>query len=351
MANNVFNVQQLVAIYLFRNDETVSELRKILTDAWRLGTTPWRYMRLRQQRTNGQVPIIILFYHRIANQHPNPWSMDFSTFREQIDWMSERFDMVSLEEAQNRIRGGFNDRPAVAITFDDGYSENCEQGLPYLIERKIPVTYFVTTEHTTKQLPFPHDVEENVELPVNTIESLRALANAGIEIGAHTRTHANIGEVTSPAELFDEIITATREMEELIGRKMRYFAFPYGQYCNLNVDAFRLLKEAGFEAVCSAYGGFNDIGDDAFHLQRIHGDPDFARMKNWLTYDPRISRTDRYDYHNIEGTTDWRTWLDESNKDIAKAPQKKAASQQVDSVDKKEQQLDDSEPATVNKNC
>ena len=131
---------------------------------------------------------------------------------------------------------------------------------------------------------------------VNTVEALRALDQAGIEIGAHTRTHPDLSKVTCPKELVDEVITSAREMEKLIGRKIEYFAFPYGQVCNLNPLVFEMLRKAGFLGVCSAYGGWNDIGSDAFHIQRIHGDPDFARMKNWLTYDPRINKVERYDY-------------------------------------------------------
>lgn len=316
-------------------------LRNILTDIWRLGTGPWRSYRIRQLRQSSSVPIFVLFYHRIANTHPNDWSMNFATFRQQIDWMRERFDLISLGEAQRRIRSGANDRPAVSITFDDGYAENCEQGLPYLIEKDIPVTYFVTTEHTSKQLPFPHDVSEGTPLPANTIESLKALANAGVEIGAHTRTHPNIGGMESPEQLFDEIVTATRDMEELIGRKIRYFAFPYGQYVNLSVDAFELIREAGFEAVCSAYGGWNDIGGDAFHLQRIHGDPDFARMRNWLTYDPRIARTVRYDYSPLPtaAPTDWRSWLDGSHGGVPSAVAERVATSPI--AETQESPIDD----------
>lgn len=291
----------------------VSQLRNILTDLWRLGSSPWRLVRLRQRRFLRNVPIFVIFYHRVANQHPNPWSMDVATFQEQILWMKDRFDMISLDEVQRRIASGTNERPAVSITFDDGYAENCEVALPFLIEENVPVTYFVTTEHTTKQIPFPHDVEEGIELPVNTIESLRALSNAGIEIGAHSRTHPDLGALSDPDTIFDEVISAAREMESLLGKEIRHFAFPFGQYTNLNVDVFKLLKESGFKSVSSAYGGWNEVGGDAFHIQRIHGDPDFARMKNWLNYDPRIARVNRYDYSDSKSTINWTPWLEQEN--------------------------------------
>jgi peptidoglycan/xylan/chitin deacetylase (PgdA/CDA1 family) len=118
---------------------------------------------------------------------------------------------------------------------------------------------------------------------------------AGVEIAAHTRTHVDLGQIHDEDRLVDEVLTAAKELETAIGRKVRYFAFPYGQFPNLNPRVFSMLREAGFLGVCSAYGGWNDVGSDAFHLQRIHGDPSFSRIRNWLTYDPRLGHVQRYD--------------------------------------------------------
>jgi hypothetical protein len=60
-----------------------------------------------------------------------------------------------------------------------------------------------------------------------------------------------------------------------------------------------MAKQAGYEGVCSAYGGYNFPGDDAFHLQRIHGDDDMLRMKNWLSVDPRKLAVLRYPYQRL----------------------------------------------------
>lgn len=265
-----------------------------LIQAYRLCSLPYRQFRWINMARRGAVPVIVLFYHRIADDHPNKWSMSRADFTKQIDWFQNNFDLVDLEEAQNRMRNGSNHRPTLAITFDDGYAENCEYALPLLIERKIPATYFVTTHHIANQAPFPHDLERGCPLPVNSIDSLLALDLAGIEIGAHTRSHVDLGEITDERVLVDEVITASLELEAMIGRKLRYFAFPYGQTANLNGKVFGLLHSAGFKGVCSAYGGWNEIGADPFHIQRIHGDPNFERMKNWLTFDPRIGSVKRY---------------------------------------------------------
>lgn len=270
-----------------------------LIRAYRLSTTPYRQFRWFNMSRKGQVPVIILFYHRVANDHPNPWTMSKNDFLTQINWFQENFDIVSLEECQHRIMSKRNSRPTLAITFDDGYAENCEFALPLLVERRIPATYFVTTDHTFNQKPFGHDLDRGCPLPTNMVKSLVDLDRAGIEIGAHTRTHPDLGSITDERTLVDEVVTSTFELEAVLGRKIRYFAFPFGQTNNLNDKVFGMLREIGFLGVCSAYGGWNEIGQDAFHLQRMHGDPNFERMKNWLSYDPRIKNVKRYVPENV----------------------------------------------------
>jgi peptidoglycan/xylan/chitin deacetylase (PgdA/CDA1 family) len=301
----------------------MSNWKTKLIQAYRLCSQPYRQFRWANMARQGSVPIIVLFYHRVADDHPNPWTISRSSFLEQINWFQEKFDIVDLEECQRRIASGNNTRPTLAITFDDGYAENCEYAIPLLVERKIPATYFVTVHHTTNQQPFPHDVERNQPLPTNSPESLVAMDRAGIEIAAHGRTHADLGKITDEQVLIDEVIASSLELEAILGRKVRYFAFPFGKTANLNDKVFGMLREAGFKGVCSAYGGWNEIGDDSFHLQRLHGDPNFERMKNWLTFDPRIEGVSRYTPQNenfdrqlfqaaIESAKHWADYSDGS---------------------------------------
>jgi peptidoglycan/xylan/chitin deacetylase (PgdA/CDA1 family) len=133
-------------------------------------------------------------------------------------------------------------------------------------------------------------------LAPNSVAQLRQLVEAGVEVGAHTRSHADLGRITTHSRLAGEILGCREELQQRLGCAVRYFAFPYGQFENLNVEAFRLSRAAGLAGVCSAYGGYNFPGGDSFHLQRIHGDPHFPRFRNWLTLDPRLLSVRRFDY-------------------------------------------------------
>jgi peptidoglycan/xylan/chitin deacetylase (PgdA/CDA1 family) len=234
-------------------------------------------------------PVQILFYHRVANEHPNDWTISTRAFAAQIDWLRTKFDLVSIAEAQRRIAAGQNRRPTVCITFDDGYADNMRFAVPLLLRRRIPFTYFVATDQVLNGRPFPHDVARGQPLKPNTLEQLRGMIAAGVEIGGHTRSHADAGRLPHD-ELVHEISGCKQDLEDALDCNVRYFAFPYGQHCNLSSEAFAVARDAGYEGVCSAYGGYNFPGDDPFHLRRIHADPEMVRLRNWLTIDPRKLR-------------------------------------------------------------
>lgn len=257
---------------------------------------PYRWRNRRRWQHTGNAPVLVLMYHRVADDLATPWTVSNAVFERQIDWLRANVDLVSMAEAQRRIREG-NRRAAACITFDDGYADNCDSALPLLIRHRIPCVYFVTSRNVIDQRPFDHDVKRGAPSPPNTIEQIRALADAGIEIGGHTRTHADLGQIDDPAALRDEILGGADDLARMTLRPVRYFAFPFGQKPNLSGLAFRVARDGGLAAVCSAYGGFNFPGDDPFHLQRFAVDNDLVRLKNWCGVDPRkLCKHPRFDF-------------------------------------------------------
>jgi peptidoglycan/xylan/chitin deacetylase (PgdA/CDA1 family) len=270
--------------------------KRVLLSAYVAGSMPYRRWAARQAADSGRAPIVVLFYHRVADDRPNPWTISCRQFDWQIEWLRSNLEIISLAEAQRRMRSGDSRRAAACLTFDDGYADNCLHALPLLVKERIPCTYFVASSYVLEGKPFPHDLERGEPHPPNTLEQLRSLAAAGVEIGAHTRTHPDLGRIQDDQRLYDEVIVSARELSAAVGRPLRYFAFPFGQRRHLNRAAFRLARDHGFAGVCSAYGGYNLPGDDAFHLQRVHADPEPARFLNWLTIDPRKRRVPRFDF-------------------------------------------------------
>lgn len=270
--------------------------KSLLLNLYYHASLPVRWWNDHCLRAEDRAPLMVLYFHRIADDDATPWTISNTLFARQIHWLQRHFELISLEETQRRIRSGANDRPAVSITFDDGYSENCRHAIPLLVRERIPCTYFVTAGNVLEGRPFKHDLLYGLNLDPNSLDQLKAMAAAGIDIGAHTYNHVDLGTTIDRHELFSEVVLAADELRAAIGHPVRYFAFPYGLHGNLSREAFRLGAEAGYEAMCSAYGGFNYPGDDPFHLQRIPVDSTMIRLKNWVTGDPRKLRTKRWVY-------------------------------------------------------
>ena len=271
----------------------MSALRSVLLDSRRIVSWPLRRWALERLAAEGRAPISVLFYHRVADSVPNDWTISCDLFARQMDWISREFDLVDLPELQRRVRDCDSRRTAVHVSFDDGYAENCDFAIPYLVERGIPCTYFVTLDHIRSGNPFPHDQHAGVPLAVNSFEQLREMSDSGIEIGFHTRSHPDCGGLTDETEFRREIIDAAVEFREHLGRPVRYFAFPYGMPQNIPSAGIQAVREAGFDGFCSAFGAYNIPGQDPLHIRRLHGDPDMARFRNWLSFDPRKLRMDQ----------------------------------------------------------
>lgn len=270
--------------------------KSLLLHLYYYGSSPYRWWANACAAAEHRTPVVVLFYHRIADDRANSCTTSNRAFRRHMLWLKEHFDMISLEEAQRRIRSGDNSRPCVSVTFDDGYAENCDQAIPLLIREKIPCTYFVTLHNVLTGRPFAHDIAHGYHFPPNTFEQIQAMANAGIEIGAHTYTHPDLAKIQDEERLHYEVVGAGEELQQRLRQPIRYLAFPFGHYRHLNPRAFDLAHEVGYEGVCSAYGGYNLPGDDAFHLQRIHGDEEMIRLKNRTTIDPRKVHMPRFLY-------------------------------------------------------
>lgn len=246
---------------------------------------PLRRAKLGRHRAAGTAPAMVLFYHRVATNHPNDWTITPETFDAHLRHLRRVAEPVELTQVQRSVRDGVNDRSTFTVTFDDGYAENEDYAIPTLLRRRIPTTYFVSTHHVIAGKPFPHDVAAGRRLPVNTVSQIRQFADAGIEIGCHTRDHVDLSKIHRPADLRRQIVEDKDALEQLIGRGVRYFAFPFGMPPQLTAPAIAAVIEAGFEGFCSAFGAYNVVGRDWYHIRRFHGDPEMSRLVNWTSYD------------------------------------------------------------------
>jgi peptidoglycan/xylan/chitin deacetylase (PgdA/CDA1 family) len=112
------------------------------------------------------------------------------------------------------------------------------------------------------------DRQSGVRHPWMTWDQVRSLHRRGFGIGAHTRTHVDLGAVSQTVAA-EEILGARRELEQRLEAPIELFAYPYGRPGNLADSSRVLVKGAGFRCCCSCFGGLVGPDTDPFHLQRV----------------------------------------------------------------------------------
>jgi peptidoglycan/xylan/chitin deacetylase (PgdA/CDA1 family) len=129
----------------------------------------------------GSAKAAILMYHRIASPEIDPWGLSVTPqhFEEHLAVICEQAQPLGLQQlAAAQREGNIPDR-AVAITFDDGYSDNLYQAKPLLKKYNVPATVFVTTGHLDSQREFWWDELERVLLNPGTLPETLSLKIGG----------------------------------------------------------------------------------------------------------------------------------------------------------------------------
>jgi peptidoglycan/xylan/chitin deacetylase (PgdA/CDA1 family) len=98
----------------------------------------------------------VLLYHRVAEEALDPHRLALapSVFLGQMRELAARFRPRPLTDLASGARTGSLPRGAVALTFDDAYSETIDRISPVLTELGIPATFFAVGNQTLSPQPF-----------------------------------------------------------------------------------------------------------------------------------------------------------------------------------------------------
>ncbi|MCE9522379.1 MAG: polysaccharide deacetylase family protein [Alphaproteobacteria bacterium] len=97
---------------------------------------------------------------------------------------------------------------------------------------------------------------------------VQALAEAGVEIGAHCHEHAILHRGQTIGEVTRQIAISKQFVEEHVGR-CRYFAFPVGGVKQIGPQAATAAREAGFDAAFTTINGTLPASRDPFLHPRV----------------------------------------------------------------------------------
>lgn len=272
---------------------------------------------------------VILKYHRVLpEQDPmRPGEVTAAEFEAHMRVLSSAFRATTfgawLDERRS-ARGG----NTVIVTFDDGYRDNHDVALPILRKYGVPATFFVATGYLAGgmmwndrlietlrvavggtvdleaaglgRVPIPTLAEasrvaaqvlsaikrwpqreraafvdglagasggEPERVMMNAAE-VRALADAGLEVGGHTVTHPILSKL-SPEDAWTEIRAGKEALERILAREVRVFAYPNGRPGKDFTDAdVQRVERAGFIGAVTTEWGCATPQADAFRVPR-----------------------------------------------------------------------------------
>ena len=168
----------------------------------------------------------VLTYHSLDGSG-SPISVEPDVFRAQMRWLARSGPaVVPLESLLN----GSAPTEAVAITFDDGFSNLWTEGVAVLEELGLPATVFVVTDRVGTDNGWDgRDYPGVPRLPLMGWDQVERLRERGIEVGGHSCTHPEMPTLT-PARLTDEVHRCAEEIVTRTGRRPLAFSYPFGAY-------------------------------------------------------------------------------------------------------------------------
>lgn len=242
----------------------------------------------------------VLMFHRVLSEgqiiYPNAYST-FGTLISQeyfeivLSCLTDKgFQFATVSELTQQAK---TDK-LVALTFDDGYSDNFEFALPSLQKFKAKATFFPVVNPCKGNSVLPLDIyyqcvdemelteekrndfisgdtkkkfywsepEQQKEflktsfqkLPTQNIVSylrpdqIKYLANNGFEIGSHSVTHSLFtAEYMNESKINFELKQSKIYLEGITGKPVNSFCFPSGYH---NSKAIELAKDNGYTSVC-----------------------------------------------------------------------------------------------------
>lgn len=280
----------------------------------------------------GSVLTCVAYHHFEATPTDATRHLGISTppdlFRQHLDYFQLHFNVVGLDAV---LSGDLPER-ALLITLDDAYRSVAEIAAPLLHERAMPAVLFTNPRVVTgpcvpldtllsigasrfgmAQLAFligqpslrtfgdmitgpiarmaaRQREQLRLELLARlatpevqlykvldlflTPRQLAGLPAFGIEVANHTRSHVHCGPLDRH-EILSEIVAAKGQLEELTGKPVRAFSFPYGNQRDATPAVLAALRESGHEAsfLVHARSNAQRPAADVFYRTSLSDDP------------------------------------------------------------------------------
>ena len=208
----------------------------------------------------------VLLYHGIGPSHalaPPGLTVSAADFRRQMAWLAARgYHSATVEDCIAHACGNPSSKRLVVITFDDGYASLCDYAFPVLQHYGFTAIVFVPTALIGRATVWD-EREGWGSQAIMSHDQIRMWSVKGVEFGSHTRTHPDLTRLHE-AELADEIVGSSHDLEHLLATPTRAFAYPYGYVS----ESARMITTRTYPVAFSTIEGVNRPGGESSMLRR-----------------------------------------------------------------------------------
>jgi peptidoglycan/xylan/chitin deacetylase (PgdA/CDA1 family) len=198
---------------------------------------------------------------------------DRASFQAQLRAMRSLADFVTLDDAVDMLSRPRLSGRHVCITFDDGWRGPYEHAWPILASQDVPAAFFVVPDWIDRG-----GTDDNgVWREVVSWDECRQLAQAGMEVGSHSMSHARLARLDAAA-LQAQVTASRRRIEAELRRPCRHFACPWGQPIEdylpeRDPDA---VRAAGYSSFVTTIRGRARPGTSPWTIPRIRMEPEWG---------------------------------------------------------------------------
>jgi peptidoglycan/xylan/chitin deacetylase (PgdA/CDA1 family)/glycosyltransferase involved in cell wall biosynthesis len=201
-------------------------------------------------------PVCALALHSISepqSREERSYYLSPGRFQRYIHWMKTvGYESVSMAEwGENNA-----DRKRILLTFDDGYDDLYSELLPATIEFRLKPLVFLVSDRTGATNDWDH-TRGLRRRQLLTLGQIREMQNYGVEFGSHTVTHPWLPSVSDDA-LRREVAVSKRSLEDMLGKPVTTFAYPFG---GVDQRVRAAVAHAGYEFGFTIQPGLNWWGD------------------------------------------------------------------------------------------
>ena len=181
-------------------------------------------------------PIRVFCFHQVSDvfDPETMWECDWmqtEVFKKRILVLKEKYTFISLEKAYVHIeKDKFRIKNYAVLTSDDGWA-SLKNIIPWLVEKKIPLTLFLNPLYMDGEHKQSRPTEKFLTKEVVT--ELTTKYEPYLTIASHGWSHRRCSNMSND-EFVENIIKSESELSDIPG-KIPFFAFPFGSHSNSNL--------------------------------------------------------------------------------------------------------------------